>query len=54
MTLFFTVVGHNIRIFLNDRELVNDYLISILENSFVMLMIYRDINKNYPGLVSLA
>ena len=32
--LLFVMIGYNIRIFLNDRELVTGYLISILENSF--------------------
>lgn len=31
--LIFTVIDYNIRILLNDRELVNGHLISILENS---------------------
>ena len=31
--LFFTVIDYNIRIFLNDRELVSDYLISVLGSS---------------------
>lgn len=34
VTLFFTVIGYNIRIFVNDRELVSGYLISTLINSF--------------------
>ena len=35
MTLLFTVIGYNIRIFLNDneRKLANDFFISILGNS---------------------
>ena len=31
--LFFTVIGYNIRLFLNDRELVSGYLIKILAKS---------------------
>lgn len=30
---FFTVIGHSIRIFINDRESVSGYLISTLGNS---------------------
>ena len=31
--LFFTVIGYNIRIFLNERKLVSGYFIAILGNS---------------------
>ena len=31
--LFFTVIDYNVRIFLNDREFVSNYLISTLGNS---------------------
>ena len=34
VTLFFTVIGYNTGIFLNDRELVSGYLIWTLRNSF--------------------
>ena len=33
MTLFHTVVGYNIGIFLNNRELVSSYFLSILGKS---------------------
>ena len=31
--LLFTVVGYNIRVFLNDKELISGYLIPTLGNS---------------------
>ena len=43
MTLFFTVVGYNMKIFLNDRELVSGYQFG--GTVYVLLMISRDTSK---------
>ena len=53
--LFFTVVGYNIRIFLNERELVSGYLIPILGNYLSFVYDFLEaLPRSDPGQINFT